>query len=396
MKQVIDHLISITDWTINSPSTISENEFQDYIAGLNSKSLLIKFDAADTTKTATKVFTTPFDVTDYDTLVFSVWSKSLGKQIYNKASDFNYKIKINGTDEYYMPIYDTMSDVSIGIEDVTSITQIEITALHTQEDYIVISEMIAEKEEASFDILTSIKEHVDYFIEEEYGDGISIATGVTGTVGNDFIEIGNDPSYIGRYAVIKIVEGANEETHQILDSDGEKFHFNSNYDGKTLLNSFTSATIYITFPCYFNPGQGEVRLPGIAIWGIAPEPKLTDGKLYTKVDTYSVTNDNFKERTIGLMLSYTVLLDLESYNTELIEKMAQVIRKLIARESLWINGRYHYTFFAGAPVEQKPTLGIDIIPKMQYSMTVDIRENIHDRITVPKTSVIDLDIFIND
>jgi hypothetical protein len=396
MKQVIDNLDDMTGWVVNSPSVISENEFKDYIAGLNNKSLLIKFDENDSIKTATKTFSSPIDVANYDTLVFSVWSKNKGKQIYNKANDFNYKIKINSTDEYYMQIYETMSDISIGIEEITEITQIQITALHEEEDYIIISEMIAEKEEPAYDILYAVKEHIDYYIDDQYGDGISIATGITATIGNKYIDLNDNPFFIGRYTVVKLKEGATEEIHQIQDNDGSRFYFNSNYDGKIIQNTFTSAVVYITFPCYFNHSQLEIRLPGIAIWGITPETKLTDAKLYTKIDTYNVNNDNFKGRQIGQILVYTILIDMESYSIELLEKMSQVVRNFIARESLWINGRRHDIFFSSIATEQKPALGFDIIPKIQYSLTVEIRENINDRVTMPKTSVIDLQVNINN
>lgn len=395
MKLVIDHLDSVTDWVVNSPSAISENDFEYYVAGLNSKSLLIKFDSSDTEKTATKVFSTSIDVADYDSLVLSVWSKNKKNQIYRKASDFVYKIKINDTDEYYLPFFETMTDVTIGIEEITEITQIVITALHEDNDYIIISEMIAEKEESSLDVLDSVKEHIDYFFNSMYGDGINIGN-ASGTAGNNYIDIPENPPWAERYAVILIKEGSIEETHQISDCDGERFYFASNHDGELLLNNFTSsAVVYLTFPCYKNPGQEDIRLPGVAIWGIDPDSKLSDAKLGVEVDTYSVTNDNFKERQLGQILSYTVLLDLESHNAELIMFMAKVVRRFIARESLWINGRRHYIFFAGPPIEQKPTLGIDIIPKMQYSISVDLRENIYNRVTVPKTTAINLQIFSN-
>lgn len=395
MKLVIDHLTSITDWVVNSPSTIAEQEFTDYIAGLNAKSLLLKFSANDLTKTATKVFATPFDVSNYENLVFSIWSQGKKQQEYKKASDFSYKIKINDTEEYYLPVYETMTDIIIGIEDVTQITQIQITALHTDTDYIVISEMIAEKEEPGLDILIALKEYIDYLINIEYGNGINIGT-ISGSAGDKFINIPGDPAYIERYGVIKIVEGANEESHQIQDCDGDNFYFNTNYDGDTLVNNFTSGTVYLTYPSYINPGEMDIRLPGMAIWGIDPDPILTDGKLYTKFDTFSVTDDNFKQRQIGQILNYDILIDLEAYQVSLLENMTKVIRKLIARMFLWINGRRHYIEFTGKPIEQKPSAGIDIIPKIQYSMSVQLRENINDRITVPKTETINLLVNINE
>lgn len=395
MKLTIDHLISITDWTVNSPSTIQVNEFVDYIAGLNDESLMIKFNKDDPIKTATKVFGTPFDVTDYDNLILSVWSQTKGEQEYIKSDNFFYKIKINDTAEYYLPIYTTMTDITIGIEEITEITQIQITALHTDTDYIIISEMVAEKEEASKDILLALKEHINYYINKEYGNGINIGT-MSGSADDMSINISGDPSYIERYSVIKIIEGSTEETHQIQDCDGDNFFFNTNHDGNQLVNNYTTGIVYLTFPCYINPGEVDIRLPGIAIWGIDPDPILTDGKLYTKTDTFSVSNDNFKQRKIGQILSYDILIDIEAYQNSLIENMAQVIRKFIARVVFWINGRKHDILFSGKPIAQKPVAGIDIISKIQYSATIQLRESINDRVVVPKTTTINLNVDIQE
>ena len=142
-KIVIDHLTSATGWVVNSPSTITVQEFPEFIAGLNSTSLQIKFDSTDGTRTAVKTFGTPFDVTNYNTLVFSVWSRDKWANTFSQASDLQYKIKINDTAEYYFPVYKTFTNVNIGIESITSITKIEITPTHAETDYLIISEMIA-------------------------------------------------------------------------------------------------------------------------------------------------------------------------------------------------------------------------------------------------------------
>jgi len=100
LKLNIDTLSDSTGWTVNSPSTISEITRSSLIAGLNTKSLLIIFDKDDGTRTATKTFATPFDVTNYDTLVFSIWSQLKGSNDnYLKAADFSYKICLDGSTE---------------------------------------------------------------------------------------------------------------------------------------------------------------------------------------------------------------------------------------------------------------------------------------------------------
>lgn len=386
-KIVIDHLTSATGWVVNAPSTITTQTYPQFIAGLNSTSLQIKFDSTDVTRTAVKTFGTPFDVTDQNTLIFSVWSRNKGKQTYSTAADFNYKLKINNTDEYYFPIYDSFTNINIGIESITSITKIEITAIHTDTDYLIISEMIAEVETIPLDVLLATKEQLEYFIENDFADGISVGTVTTATAADTSITCAAVPDFVERYSVVKIKDGSNEEVVQLGDNDGLTFQLMP-YLGVSgaLQNSYTSATIYLQFPVYLNPNELDIRLPGIALWGIDPEPILRGGKLDTQTDTYSVPSDNFTQRPDSQILLYTIMVDCESGNAELIDKMTRIVRKLIAQEILWINGRRHDIYFGGAPVEQRPEVGFDIIQKVQYTFTVEVKENIYDRVAVPKVT----------
>ncbi len=387
MKLQIDSLTSTTGWVISSPSTITENEFSEYIAGLNTKSLMIKFDSSGG-RVATKTFGTPFDVTNYESLVFSIWSQNKGvDKHYLKPSDFAYKIKLDSTHEYYIPVWSSFSDITIGIEDVTSITQIQITAIHTDIDYIIISEMVAEHEEIPYDILYAVKETIDYMIIQTQGNGILIGT-ISTTPGDTSITFSARPNFLNRYGVIYIDDGNNSETHQVEDNNADNFRLNDNYDGKEIINTFVNASVYLQFPTYINPKQNDVRLPGMAIWGIEPTPILRGGKLDTLRDSFLVSDSSSKERVEGQILRYPVLVDSESRADELIDIMTRVVRFLIAGEILWINGRKHDLGFTGPPTELRPTQGIDIISKVQYSMDVEVKENINDRQAIPATTTI--------
>lgn len=387
MKLQIDSLSSITDWTISSPSTITQNGFSQFVAGLNTNSIMIKFDSAGG-RVATKIFGTPFDVTNYESLVFSIWSldKGFNKQ-YLKPADFAYKIQIDATHEYYIPVWNTFSDITIGIEDVTSITQIKITALYADTDYIVISEMVAEHEGIPYDILYAFKETLDYMVTQYYPYGVNIGT-INATTGDTSITFSTRPNYLNRYGVILIRDGVNSETHQVNDNDAETFQLNDNYDGNTILNDFTGATVYLQFPVYINPKQDDIRLPGMAVWGIEPIPIFRGGKLDILRDSFLVSDSSSKERTEGQILRYPVLIDCESRSDELIDIMTRFIRFLAAKEYLWINGRKHHVVFTGPPTELRPTQGIDIISKVQYSVDVEVKENINSRQAVPATTTI--------
>ncbi len=386
MKLRIDKLDNISDWSISSPSTISENEHKNYIAGYdNDKSIILNFSSLDTTKVASKIITPEIDVTDYDTLILSVWSRNKSNSEYRTYNDFNYKIKINSTKEYYLQVYPTFTNVNIGIEELTTIDRIEITALHSDEDSLIISEMVVESQELGLDLLNEVKDQIEYNISLVYSDGILIGQ-CSGSADDEYITISDYPKYINRYTVIKIDDGVNSELHQIESADNVKFYFNSNYDGSQLVNDFTNANIYIQFPVYLNPGQKEIRLPGIAIWGLDPDPILRGNKLDIITDTFRVNEDDFKERQDGQIFSNMILIDIESRSIELREIMATIIRKWIAKEVLWINGRYHEIYFDSKPIELRGLEGVDILSKIQYNLRVESKEDLFSRETKVKTT----------
>jgi hypothetical protein len=391
MKLVIDHLTDSTNWVLNAPSTIQEIEEKKFIAGLNDKSLLITFDSIDTVRTAVKTFSTPFDVSEYETLIMSIWSQNYGiDKLYIKPEDFAYKIDIDGIKEFLIPIHSVFTDIQIGIEDVSSITQIKITPLFSGTDSIIISEMIAEKENMQFDVLSSAKETIQYYFDKAFGDGLLIGT-VTAAPGDSEIVL-NNPDFLNRYGVIKIDDGINSEIHQVEDNDNGTFQLNNNFDGQDIINTFTNANVYLQYPIYINPGQYEIRLPGVSIWGITPEPILRGGKLDIQRDTWEPSGSS-KARTEGQIYNYSVLITLESRNHELIDNMAEQIRKFIAGESLWINGRRHDIFFTGPPNELPLNSGgIEYIPQVQYSLDVEVIENINEREALPVTSTININV----
>lgn len=385
MKLIIDHLTDLSGWVVNAPSTIQEITEKKYLAGLNDKSLLITFDKADTVRTATKTFGTPFDVTDYETLVLNIWSQTKGfNKTYIKPSDFAYKINIDGIKEYLIPVYEVFNDIQIGIEDITQINQIVITPLFTETDSIIISEMVAEKEEMEFDVLSSAKETIDYYFDNAFGNGLLIGT-CTANPGDSEITISN-PEFLDRYGVIMINDGVNSEIHQVDDNNGNLFRLNSNFDGIDIINPFVNANVYLQYPTFINPGQNEIMLPGVSIWGITPEPILRGAKLDIERDSFEPTGKS-KERAEGQYYKYSILMTLESRSQEQISLMAKEIRKFIAGESLWINGRRHDIYFTGQPNELPVNSGgIDYIPQIQYSLDVEFKENINPRVAVPVTT----------
>jgi len=395
MKLNIESFTSLSGWTINSPSVLALNEFKEYIAGINNTtSLIAQFSASDTTRTLIKSIT-PVDITDFEFLTFSIWSENKGKQKYgrNIESDFNYKIKINATDEFYLPVYDSFTNIDINVKDVTSIDRIEITAIHGDFDNIILSEMIVEYEEMPIDLLLEMKEHIEFYLNRNNGKGILLGT-ISASVGDKIINTG-DYDYLDRYAVILIDDGVNSETHQLkeIDDNSSSANLGDNYDGKTIKYAHTDADIYLTFPVYINPDERDVRLPGICLWGITPEPVLRTGKLDRFIETYNV-DGSIIERMEGAVWNYLILIDCEARASQLNAIMTKAIRDFGANEVIWVNGRKHEMDFGGTPTETKPPQGIDIIPKIQYQLSVEIIEIITPAEDLAKTETVDINVNI--
>jgi hypothetical protein len=75
----------------------------------------------------------------------------------------------------------------------------------------------------------------------------------------------------------------------------------------------------------------------------------------------------------------------------LIDKMARVVREFIGGEKVYINGRKHDVRFDGPAVEQRPEVGFDVIPKLQYNILIEVSENIADRESVNLLSEVTID-----
>lgn len=369
-KLTVDHVNSLTGWSISAESSIQLNQFNDYIAGINDNSLLAEFSSLDTTRVLTKTFSS-IDVTNYETLVLSLGSENYGKTNFDDL-EFFYKIKINATDEYYLPIKDTFTDINISLMGVSTLNRIDITAIHTGSDYLWLSEIILEEENVILDMMDSVVEHIEYELNESVGDGILLGL-VSGTTGDLSIE-SPDASYIEQYAVLLIDDGNNSEVHQIDDIDHiGNITFKSTFDGNELLNDYTDADIYLTFPIEINPDERNIKIPGIVVWGFVPTPIYRTGKLDTIIDAYKL-DGSFIVRNEGQLMTVPIQIDCEARQASLLDIMSRAIRFWLEKETAWVNGRFHEIDWSEPAVESQPQTGMDIIPKVQYNLNIETKE----------------------
>ena len=390
MKLQLDPADTLTGWSISSPSSLSLNDFPDKIAGLNENSILAYFAATDTTKVLTKSYTS-VDLTNYETLILSLASKNFGKNNYDDV-EFNYRIKINDTDEYYLPIKETFTDINISLEGVSALDRIEITADHEGEDYIWISEIILEKENVVLDMMNSVKEHIEFELEEVIGDGVLLGT-VSGSALDTSIER-PDAAYIEQYMVFLIDDGNNSEVHQIDDIDHVgNITFMSTFDGKTLKNTYANAEMRLQFPVVINPDERDIKIPGIVVWGFVPTPIYRTGKLDTFTDAYKV-DGNFIQRKEGQLMTIPIQIDCEARQASLLDIAARAVRFWLENKTVWVNGRFHEVDWSEPAIETQPQTGIDIIPKVQYNLNIETQEIFSDRELVAPAGEATIDVTI--
>gem|GEM_PF-4842603 len=385
---------SITGWTGSTPeaSVHGLNQIPDYIAGLgNNASLIFKFSGALNQYVEKDV---SFDLTNYDEIVFWIWSRNKKRKGYDyqNSGDFAYKIEFGTGDEFYIPTSYMFTDITINISGITTIDKIKITCLHNNEDYLIVSSIMAIKDELPLDIFQGLKEQLEYDIGLHYSKissgvlnkGILIGS-ITGINSGDtsFILESGLP-YAEKYAVIRFDDGINSEMHQIEKTDGTEFFFNSMHDGVSFLNDYTSANIYLTIPVEFNLKEKEIILPGIAIWGMNPEEIFRGSKIEEKRDTFK-TDESVMSRQDQAIFKYNILVDGEARHDYLIAQMNRVIRTMIAREFIWVNNKKIDIKPSGPSTYVDPIEGYNEIPKIQYELNLEVKEELWDRTKLVKT-----------
>jgi hypothetical protein len=394
MKWIIDHLTDATDWTITAPagSTVTKQEFRQFIAGSgNDGSIKIEFVAGAGERYAEKIFPQPIDVTEAETLVISVYASGFENQgPFGKPPEFRYKLSLGGGVEYLIPATRRRESIEIGIEEVTEISKLRLTALHEDADTVIISECVAERPEMILDLNLSIQEELERLIQGRLAEAYNLGT-VTGTTGDTTITL-DTPPHLERYGVIRISDGVNEEIHQVLDNDGSLFHFGTNFDGGSLVNSFTNANVYLDFPVYFGQSQEEIFLPGITVWGVEPEAKNYTGKLDIITDSWKEDGTS-KQRVEGQHYEIEVMITCQARSQGLLEEMSKVARLLIAGEILWVNGRRWDIADAGRASELSENAGeTEYIPQIQYRLRIIQYEDINQREFVPVTVSTNVDV----
>lgn len=391
MKLAIEDFTSFTGFVASHASVTFPivNEYPDMIAGNELEtSLVFRFNGAQG-KYFEKVFAQPIDVTDFKEIVFSIFSREFRGAGYEmkRPDDFKYKIDFGGADEFFIPLGMNFADVTLWLNGITSISRIRVTALHNDDDYIFMSNMVAVKDELPLDIFRAVKEKLDFEIAKLYPDGLLIGTVSSAASGAKQINIAGAREFIDKYSIVKIKDGSGEELVELDDNDEGTYKLSPNFNDGELVNSYTNALVYLQFYTRFGTSQDEVVLPSISIWGMTPEPILRGGKIQSILDTYKVDGTLTERRDAQIQL-YKISLNIESRWNEINATIAQIVRDFLAREQLFINGRRYEITSSAVPEEITPVEAINDIFILIYEMGIEVKEDIGLREVLEVTSVI--------
>jgi hypothetical protein len=388
MKTVIENLDSITGWTASAGCAIHGlNDHKEYIAGHNSKSLVLSFPVAGYCQ---KVLASPISLGDNDRITISVWSRKNRVLNHTTASEFVYKISFGTAKEYYLPVGGIMNDVTFDVSDLSSIEQIKITYSGDEADYLIISYCVMSRDEIPYDIFVGLKDAYDNEISQLFETRFLVGTIGPHYAGDSEIVFDDEPEYARRYSMIKITDGVNSEYHHIDRKSETEIGLSELFDGDTLVNSFTSgASVYLCIPFLFGRHEDDAVLPSICVWGLAPENEQIESDVQTGIHTWKASDGSAIEQRFGKWFTYDLLIACESINTESLAIASEMARMMISRKVFWVNGRKFDIDFSGTAV-QVDAVEANEVDKIQYSCSVRFMENVFESTRLPATSILNI------
>jgi hypothetical protein len=372
MNILLDALTDTTGWSGTGAVTVSTTQVNDngggYIAGDQTAALLIDFPAGSQGDGLSKTFAV--DVSELDQLVVSYWSRNKRNGIYRTFNDCPYSLVINGTLEYGIRCWPSFTDETFAITDVDTITSIEFRAKHNDADSLVVSFMVVSKDELPLDIFTSLVTKLENQRDAEYPNGLLLGT-LDATAGDTAIDVIGNVGHLWRYAVLYIDDTVNNETHQLADLTEDGFELTDLFDGRTILNTFSGASVYLQFPVNIYQTGKEIMFPSFTLYGMDVEPIKRGTEIEYPVRVLGSTDTALEHLHI---YEWTITCDIASRSLELNAKLAEVFRRAMSKHTVWINGRKVIVHMDAPSSEELPTDSFDVIPRLAYTVTVEVKE----------------------
>lgn len=372
----IDEFVSSAGWTSNTTLVVVENEAEDFIASLNDKSLLVKFDG---NKDDFVEKTISVDVTGFDEIrlwMISVYKGRAGRPNYKNGSgfadpsDFAYKIDF-GFDEFFLPVLDNFFQITVAIPVGTTVTKIKITALHDDLDVLIFSHLIAVQDEIPLDILRGIKTAIE---RETDLTAISSGTG-TGVAGENELTV-TGIQFIDRHSQIKI----GSERHVVADvfyGATTTIRFDKQLDGKTLLANHANDPLFLELPVLISRRRQAYIGNSITVSSDVPDKIRQDGEESFLIDTFRVAG-TVETRTVGITKSLAVQIDCESQHEFILQRLQRAAQAFIGRVIFYANGINLEAYqVSSARIEAE---SLDVVPRISFVAAIEFTEDIWPRI----------------
>lgn len=374
MKTVVDNLDTDAGWVGSGSVDVHNlNTIHEFIAGERSASLVVEFPEGSLGDGLSKTYA--LDVAAYDQLVISFWSRNKASGIYRVFSHCPYILVINGTVEYGVRVWPGFVDSTFDISTIDEITSIEIRANHNDEDYLVMSYAVASYDELPYDLYQGLKERIEQYRDSFDPGGLPVGT-LTGAAGDSVIDIVGTISHLWRYTVITISGGGNSETHQLGSEVTGGFEMTSLFDGETLVNDYTAAEVSIQFPVVTYSQEKEVMFPSMVLHGMEVErvERSTD---IEQIPVEFRDGDFLIEHEHSY--NWPITVEIVSRSLELNSLMATWVRTALASHRMWVNGRKIDIDFTDTAIESEPVDSFDVIPRLAYTVNVEIKERVWTR-----------------
>lgn len=367
MRKIVDAEPNATNWTAGAGQTIVDSEHPEYIAGAgNSKALLVSFESSGD-YAELDLSGSPIDVSDYNFLSFTVWSR-LG------ASTDRYKISVDGSGFTYFDTYSVVADLSIDVSSISSLDRlrVELDTDLSVADHLILSYFVLSTPEYPLDIMTGMVDQLTFERNNLLPNGGFKAGTLSASTGDDIITVEGLIEYVERYSVVKIEGGGNSETHLLIARDGDDFSLGGLYDGNSIINDFTDADVYVIFEVVFGQAEKEILLPSVVLWGFEPIPVQRDNP--NELIPFSKTGSNWSLVEQGMILEFPMQIDIMARHYEEISKMATFVRSFLRHRHFWINGRDHSFIATDPATEITPETPEVQIYHVTYNVSIEVRE----------------------
>jgi hypothetical protein len=236
-----------------------------------------------------------------------------------------------------------------------TITEIKITT-----KYAVISDLRTWNEELPHDILDNLIKEIEPLLplipcgelEAEAGENQAVLLSDNGFISNNTVIVFND------------------EKHKIRNIHENVIEFYSTFSGEKILSDF-SGGFNIVLSIKKGYYDKEIAIPGVVVWYDLPKPNPRDFELALR--TFTIGNIMYTEKS-GNNYTWDITFEIVSRSPEILQNIAAVIRRYLSAGSVWVHGLKTEIDFNETAVNDEPSEEFDILPRVLYHISVDIKE----------------------